>query len=86
MQKQIYYHLGKISVIIVWCALFASAGAASQDLQNEFNQAVDNITMAANPQERHLTIMSNFQFFGPKYFELLDNKHACYLAVVALFC
>ena len=37
MQKQIYY-LGKISVIIVWCALFASAGAASQDLQNEFNQ------------------------------------------------
>ena len=34
MQKQIYY-LGKISLIIL-CALLASA--ASQDLQNEFNQ------------------------------------------------
>ena len=34
MQKQIYY-LSKISLIIL-CALLASA--ASQDLQNEFNQ------------------------------------------------
>ena len=34
MQKQIYY-LGKISVIILCAAL---ASAASQDLQNEFNQ------------------------------------------------
>ena len=37
MQKQIYY-LGKISVIIVCSALFALAEAASQDLQNEFNE------------------------------------------------